>query len=321
MHYKKSLLNTYQYVRPKRTDPGDPIMDSGQSNTRKRGQIEEEETTSSKRTKKSSAYDVHFEAHLNRFRILSEGQSKEKPCNLDDIKSRLAQRRPSLSPSQFSEEEFAQFRDSNPGAANEDSAMITSYPVISGKARFATQLNIIFQDLEDLTDGTIKKAKPDFYDGSPPREVNMKVHDALSSYITPSPTFGTPCVPNFLGEWKGPNGSLPVCKRQALYDGALGARAMQKLRSYAGHEISKNEASYTLTTTYHSSAGALFIYAHHCTPSTQPEREYEYHMTQVGAHMMIGSLDAFREGASALRNARDWAKEQRDRLINAANGV
>ena len=35
---------------------------------------------------------------------------------------------------------------------------------------------------------------------------------------------------------------------------------------------------------------------------------------------MTGNLDTFRQGASALRNARDWAKEKREELIIAVNG-
>lgn len=34
---------------------------------------------------------------------------------------------------------------------------------------------------------------------------------------------------------------------------------------------------------------------------------------------MTDTVEAFRQGASALRNARDWAKETRDKLIVAAN--
>ncbi|KAL8832269.1 MAG: hypothetical protein Q9191_000368 [Dirinaria sp. TL-2023a] len=301
-------------------------MDSGRSNSRKRGRTEEEATTSSKRQEKSSnnkssAYDPNFEAHLNRFGIFSEGQSKAKPSNIDDIKRRLTQRRPSLSPSRFCEEDFTRFQNINWEVPNENTATVKTFPVIAGSAEFETQFNVSFQNLEDLTDGTIKKAQPDFYDGIRPSEVNNKVLDALDSYINPSSKFGTPCMPNLFGEWKGPAGSHAVCKRQALYDGALGARAMRELRSYAGHEISKNEACYTLTATYNTSPASVFIYAHHCTPSSDPAREYDYHMTRVGGWIMDNDYDGFRDGASALRNAREWAKEQRDELVAAANAV
>lgn len=34
---------------------------------------------------------------------------------------------------------------------------------------------------------------------------------------------------------------------------------------------------------------------------------------------MTGSVETFRRGATAYRNARDWAKEQRDEAIRRAN--
>ena len=35
---------------------------------------------------------------------------------------------------------------------------------------------------------------------------------------------------------------------------------------------------------------------------------------------MTSDLDTFRQGASTLRNARDWTKEKREELVTAANG-
>ncbi len=43
-------------------------------------------------------------------------------------------------------------------------------------------------------------------------------------------------------------------------------------------------------------------------------------MTQLNGWDMTGNPDTFRQGASALRNARDWAKEKREELMIAANG-
>lgn len=34
---------------------------------------------------------------------------------------------------------------------------------------------------------------------------------------------------------------------------------------------------------------------------------------------MTGNINTFRQGATAFRNARDWAQEQRDTFISAAN--
>ncbi|OAQ61305.1 hypothetical protein VFPFJ_11468 [Purpureocillium lilacinum] len=43
-------------------------------------------------------------------------------------------------------------------------------------------------------------------------------------------------------------------------------------------------------------------------------------MTQIKARVLTGDADAFRQGATAYRNLRDWAKEQRDNAIEEANG-
>ena len=43
-------------------------------------------------------------------------------------------------------------------------------------------------------------------------------------------------------------------------------------------------------------------------------------MTQLNSWKMTDNLEAFRQGASALRNARNWAKEKREELIITANG-
>ncbi|KAI4149092.1 MAG: hypothetical protein LQ340_004797 [Diploschistes diacapsis] len=43
-------------------------------------------------------------------------------------------------------------------------------------------------------------------------------------------------------------------------------------------------------------------------------------MTQLRGWDMTDNPDTFRQGAGALRNAREWAKEKREELIAAANG-
>ncbi len=44
-------------------------------------------------------------------------------------------------------------------------------------------------------------------------------------------------------------------------------------------------------------------------------------MTQVESWSLIGNPDKFREGVAAFRNARDWAREQRDAFIRAAKAT
>jgi hypothetical protein len=59
-----------------------------------------------------------------------------------------------------------------------------------------------------------------------------------------------------------------------------------------------------------------------CTPLiplTRGEDGPEYYMTQVEGWDLTRNINTFREAATAFRNARDWAQEQRYTLITAAN--
>ena len=135
----------------------------------------------------------------------------------------------------------------------------------------------------------------------------------------PSTNTAASCLPNFFTEGEGPNGSIAVCKRQALYDGALGARGIHELRSYVDPETAYDNNAYTITSTYHGGSGDLTIYTTHSTLSTDAQNPTDYWMTQLNGWKMTGNSEAFRQGASALRNAMDWAKEKREELMIAAN--
>ncbi|KAK5015217.1 hypothetical protein LTR60_002980, partial [Cryomyces antarcticus] len=168
--------------------------------------------------------------------------------------------------------------------------------------------------------GTITAPMPDFYDGALPQQLDRRVRNELSQYIVPSKNFSTPALPNFFAEAKGPDGSAAVAKRQACYDGAIGARGMLHARSYAsGDDMEYDGNAYTITSTYHNSTGTLMMYTTHPTQPVESDGKPGYHMTQLNTWGMTGNLETFRQGASAFRNARDWAKEQRDDAITRAN--
>jgi hypothetical protein len=84
-------------------------------------------------------------------------------------------------------------------------------------------------------------------------------------------------APNFFLEVKGPDGSLAVAGRQACYDGAIGARGMQSLRSFSQKTPIYDDNSYTITSTYHD--GQLKMYAVHVTAPAGPGKPLEYQMT------------------------------------------
>lgn len=298
-------------------------MNSSQSGSRKRARTEEESNTSSK-TRRTSAYNPAFEQHLIDHGVYPEGhggfKNLQEPDNWEEIHARLAIPRASLSPSRFGNEAFWDFKEKNHDALTEITTMSKAFPIIAGTTDIPSLENLLFGNLKDLTDGTICKAKPDFYDGSRPAELHKHVRDDLATYIVPSTNTAAPCLPNFFTEGKGPDGSPGTCKLQALYDGALGARGVHQLRTYIAGETLYDNNAYTITSTYQGGTGDLTIYATHPTPSTSTQHPIEYRMTQLRGWKMTDTPDTFRQGASALRNARDWAQEKRKELIAAANG-
>lgn len=257
-------------------------MTSSQSSSRKRAKTGKESDTSSK-TKKSSAYDPAFEQHLIDNGIYPYGYNygdddgSVYPDNWEEISDRLAQPRPSLSPSRFPREEFRKFEKTNMQALTEGKVMSKAFPIIAGTSDIPSQENLLFGNLKHLTDGSITKAKPDFYDGSHPADLNRQIRKDLGPFIVPSTNTAAPCLPNFFTEAKGPKGTTEVYKRQALYDGAVGARGIHELRSYVGQETLFDNNAYTITSTYHHS-GLLTMYTTHPTASASPTNPTEYRM-------------------------------------------
>lgn len=295
-------------------------MPSSQSTSRTRSKSTNtlgESTIKTSHTK-SSAYHRDFEQHLIDHGIHFNNRT-QKPHNWDEIQQKMAQPRPSLSPSKFSDGAFETFQQANEEALTEAMVMRKPFPMISGNAYIPSAGEIPFGNLKPLTDGTLVDAKPDFYDGARPTQIDRQIRAELGSYITPSTQYQAPALPNFFTEVKGPDGSAAVAKRQACYNGALGARDIHELWSFGADTSSAyDNNAYTITSTYHD--GQLKMYTTHPEPSTDPDNSTEYHMTQVRSFALTDTPDVFREGASAFRNGRDWAEERRNELIATANG-
>ena len=214
-------------------------MSNSQSGSRKRVKTGTESSVSSK-TKKSSAYDGGFDQHLFDHGIYMDNYD-QMPSNWAGINNRIVQRRRSLSPSRFSEAAFTSFRQTNKQALTESMVMSAVFSIMAGSSTIPHLTDLQFGNLKALTDGTITNAKPDWYDGLFPAELNPTVRAGLGPFIVPSTNTAAPCMPKFFMEAKGPNGNTAVCKRQALYDGALGARGVRKLRSYVDPQITHDQ--------------------------------------------------------------------------------
>jgi hypothetical protein len=75
-------------------------------------------------------------------------------------------------------------------------------------------------------------AKPNLYYGARSEQLDQRVCKKLSGHIIPSTQDHLPIAPNFFLAAKEPSGTAKVARKQACYDGALGARGMHSLQSY-----------------------------------------------------------------------------------------
>ncbi|TWU73478.1 hypothetical protein ED733_000418 [Metarhizium rileyi] len=278
-------------------------------------------------TKSTGPYDRAFQQNLIDHNIFPDGYEypdgalPSEPENMGDILRVMAQPRPSLSPSRFSHDDFRRFRRADTHAFKEREVTTNVIPLIEGTVsdRKCVAGDIAFSNLDDLTDGTIMAGKPDLYYGARPEQLNAKVRKEQSHKIIPSSQSDLPILANFFLEAKGPDGSLSVASRQACYNGALGARGMHSLQSYSQQELEYDNKAYTISSIYHG--GQLKMYTSHPISPRTPEGKPGFVMTQIKTWGLTGDADTFRQGASAFRNARDWAKEQRDNAIQQANQV
>jgi hypothetical protein len=300
-----------------------------QSRGRKRTATTTSKTTSTSRTtasRNTRTYDRDFQQNLIDHGVYPyayeypNGRVPTKPSNWTEINQRLAQPRPSLSPSRFSEKEFKEFIRADAHAFKEKQVINSVIPIMEGKVGDGKCVtgDIPFNNLDHLTDGTIAPAKPDLFYGARPEQLDRRVRTELSSRIIPSTQNDLPMAPNFFLEAKGPDGSLAVAGRQACYDSALGARGIQSLQSYGESEPVYDNNAYTIASIYHG--GTLKLYTSHPLQPREPGSEPEYYMNQLRGWLLTDNLETFRQGANAYRNSKDWAKEKRDKFIEAANG-
>jgi hypothetical protein len=282
-------------------------------------------TADTPRTKSTGPYDRQFQQVLidngiypHGYRY-SDGTVPPKPDNWDQFDQMLAQPRPSLSPSRFGDAEFDDFVQADADAGKEQQVCESVLPYIEGRVADGRCRSggVPFNNLEDLTDRPLTQGKPDVYYGARPEQLDRGVRDALSRHIIPSTQDDLPVAPNFFLEVKGPDGSLAVAGRQACYNGALGARGMHSLQSHGQAEAAYDSNAYTITNIYHG--GTLKMYTSHIEPPRTAGGSPETYMNQINTYGMTGSADAFRAGAAAYRNARDYAKTERDSAIVQAN--
>jgi hypothetical protein len=264
-----------------------------------------------------SSKDAAFEQELIDNGIYPYNRG-HKPNNWEEIQERLAQPRPSLSPSQFSDGAFETLQLKNEEAMTEAEVMSQVFPIIIGTTNIPSGFNQVFNNLEPLG-AHISNPQPDYFNGSRTAEIRPKVRNDLEQYIIPSSQRHRPALPNFFTEAKGPDGKASEAKRQITQDLAAGARGMLKMQSYELDEPVFDNKAHTFASSYHSGTGTLQLYAMHPTEPGAADTRPEYHTTQIDTYGLTGNANTCRQGIGAFRNLRDLAKERRDEFIVCAN--
>ncbi|KAL9077322.1 MAG: hypothetical protein Q9157_003389 [Trypethelium eluteriae] len=259
-----------------------------------------------------SSRDPAFEQALVDAQYHPPGHSNREPGNVEEVLERLRRPRLSLSPSVFSHQAFSDFRQMNFNATSEEDVMRDVIPIIRGNTSVPAGGNRLFTNLEPLAFG-IATAKPDYYNGSHPSELDSRVRREIGHYIMPSTSSHTPMLPNFFTEVKGPDGSAAEMKRQITQDLGVGARGMLEMQHYGEENKTYDENAYALGSTY--SDGQLKIYICHPTAPMAPGGRPDYHVNQVRSFAMTDTPESFVQGAAAYRNGQDWAEEQRNAVI------
>ncbi|KAK5009448.1 hypothetical protein LTR28_001018 [Elasticomyces elasticus] len=250
----------------------------------------------------------------------ANGTPAPTPNNMEEILRSLGQQRESLSPSQFSEGAFADFKRANRLAKGEAAAMAEVIPVIAGQRdrQYRPARDVLYTNADPVVPG-VSRPQPDVYYGAPPSQIDSHVRRDLVGQIVPSRRTDLPAAPNFSFEGKGASGRPDVAQRQAMNNGAYGARGMLGLQNYGNTSPMYDGNAYTVGATYHPGTGTMQMYATHPVPAAAQPGGTEYYMTQIGAYAMTHSSNTFREGAAAYRNVREWTQEQRDLFIANAN--
>lgn len=275
-----------------------------------------------------SAYGSGFEGRLadhgiyHENRAIQLGTQIPEPENLREICRALKRRRASVGDRASIEREYAGFRKITSENYSEDyseaKAMRLVIPFLEGPrksmhAESRSEDKTLFTNLVSMTNGLTTAPKPDLWDGMHPSTVHPLVKEALGDLIMPTKNDDFPIVPNFFLE-SSPMADVGVGVRQALNDGAYGARAMYTLHQYGlGNPYHDNKA-YTFSVTYYT--GVLNLFAHHST--VMPDGSLEYWMTLIKQCPLLRQKD-YAKAVTEFRNLRDLAQSYRIEAIAMAN--
>lgn len=279
-------------------------------------------------TMATTAYTGKLQQHLTDNQIYPEKHMYLNrpphllPDNLGNIFRMLSASRSSLHSSSSSKVDFDAFCQANNRATNDQEVLSEVIPLVEGNHSHLDEYGgYPFRSISQITNKVLRPVKPDRFYGANCDILDRTVCRELSTCIRPAKHKTLPIVlPNFTLEAKGPTGSLIKTDWQTCHHGALGTRAMHSIQNYRQDTPTYDNNAYTISLNYHSRNGALAIFVTHPKEFECASGRRQGHVMTIAGHWnLTKNIKTFRKGVMAYRNARDWAREQRDSFISQVN--
>lgn len=195
--------------------------------------------------KNTSVYNGSFEQILLDAGVHGDlDESTTRPDNFAEIQAMLTHGKV-----KGTQSEFEAFVDGMRKARGEMKAVLSALPLLLGDEKIPNEQDRIFNNLEPIAEG-LPSAKPDYYEGSRALDLHKSIRYNLSNVIIPNVQTGTPILPNFFMELKGPDGSATVVRNQCLHAATLGAKGVNRLQAYTKGDDYYDNKSYTLSATF-----------------------------------------------------------------------
>ncbi|KAN0068373.1 hypothetical protein V8E54_013569 [Elaphomyces granulatus] len=272
-------------------------------------------------------YDKNFEQTLEDIGIhLGDRQLEPMPNNVEGMKVALGKQVSQTDEGLLNTLRLDRFRRIFAGGLNVNRMKAETFRILATLHVPGDRpaVGVDLDNFSGLQGNTLATARPDQYYGLYKRHLKPEdltdlgpIIASLNHEIVPSQDDNQPILPNLFVEFKVGNELMPtVSLRQVCHYGALGARAMQHLKSYGQPSLIFDNVASAFTVTICN--GVLDIYTHHLTPaSSNPDLPFECHMTHVERWDMKDNLTTLNAGVRAFRHVRVYAKTRRNKLINS----
>ena len=243
--------------------------------------------------------------------------SSVKPQNFDKLIKILSKPRERL---RVPKSKFEAFKEESSKVDSEAAARSVFMRYFLHESKVSCKEEVSFK-VRSLLEPGVGVFKPDYCDGEDPEDLKPEVRTTFRDTIISSCGTTQRALANYFIEIKGPGGKEDVARRQAMYTGAIGARATHDIRCYIHSKTCDDEVVRSITATYMTPKrrGILKLYAVYASTSENREDSLDYHMVKLRSLAVTDSLEDFRKGIQAMENAREWAEDLRKGYVKKAN--